>query len=432
MVEQGATVFVGAYERDNFGDLLFLLQTQHVLGRADGLATAPFAGDMTELLDLRIPSYSSVVRDQPIKSVWVVGGEVGSTSVVDAYRMSADDQEYRGFGSLRRRDRVAELERISGLAWDASPYVPRMSAFENTYGATSIINSVGISGMRGLRGDRSDETWGAIREASYVSVRDSASSELLTKHSVSHVLAPDLIHSIGITRPLERPRELDLALVQVKAHVLQSHGAIAFAEVLANSPALRNFRIRLFAAGYARGHDSMELYEEVVAAFRRMAPSRSIDIAQSKMPLDKVDEIARCGLWIGTSLHGSIISTAYDVPRVALELDKLVRYTSSWGETMPVGVPIGDLNAAVETALAEARRSVTSGRSAELAHSAQASAVGAAAVLLNARPGAENRTERAAAARELDRRRNSLPRGFYREVDNLRRELSARRVTRLS
>ena len=183
--------------------------------------------------------------------------------------------------------------------------------------------------------------------------------------------------------------EPDLALLQVKESVLDAYGAEAFAQTLVESKALSKYRIRLFSAGSARGHDSQKLYNEVLKAFRAMAPTRIIDISRAKQPYEKVDEIAACGLWVGTSLHGLIISTAYDVPRVALELEKLVRYAESWGETLPFGVQIDDLNDAVDAAIAAADSSAKSGRASELSRLAEKSAVAGASIACEA----GNRTE---------------------------------------
>jgi hypothetical protein len=50
-------LLVGAYERDNFGDLLFLLVTERYLEGADVVAAAPFSADMRHLLGREIPAY---------------------------------------------------------------------------------------------------------------------------------------------------------------------------------------------------------------------------------------------------------------------------------------------------------------------------------------------------------------------------------------
>lgn len=377
-------LLVGAYERENFGDLLFLLQTENYLKDFSVTATAPFQGQMQELLGKNIAGYASAVRQYPSKAVWVVGGEVGGTSIPAAFRMSALESDYAGHLNLSKQEQVAELERITQLSVSASPYMPRMSAFPETHHATLVINSVGLSGMKRLIGDRRDETWGAVREAGFISVRDRDSSVLLNKHSISHTLAPDMVHTISLGDVLTGKPEKDLALVQVKGPVLKEHGAAAFARILADSKSLKRFRIRLFTAGSATGHDDPDLYEEVVREFRKIAPARHIEISTMQLPLDKAREIANCGLWVGTSLHGLIISTAFDVPRVGLELNKLVKYATSWDETMPIGVKLADLDAAVDSALVSADAARASQRSIELAHLAEESITAAIRVLHDA------------------------------------------------
>ena len=61
---------MGAYERDNFGDLLFLLVTERYLGGADVVAAAPFAADMRRLLGRRIPAFGPL-HSHPLASVIV-------------------------------------------------------------------------------------------------------------------------------------------------------------------------------------------------------------------------------------------------------------------------------------------------------------------------------------------------------------------------
>jgi hypothetical protein len=401
-------LLVGAYERENFGDLLFLLQTEKYLQGIRSHATAPFRGQMLGLLGKNVDDYGGAVKQILPDSVWVVGGEVGGTSLPAAFRMSADDNEYAKYLALNRRSQRAELERITRLQVSASPYMPRMSAFTETYGSTLVINSVGLSGMRNLIGDRRDEAWGAVREASYVSVRDTASSQMLRQKSIAHVLAPDLVHTLAMDSSFQSRREPDLALIQVKAPVLEKYGVENFSRLLVASKALAPFRLRFFTAGSARGHDDRKLYEQVADEVRLLDPSRTIDVSQTEQPLDKAREIANCGLWVGTSLHGLIISSAFDIPRVGLVLEKLVRYAQSWQESMPVGVQLEELDAAVTTALAEEERSRRSQRSSELARLAHESISAAVDVLRSPVKSEERVQEREYLAEKLAKRK-SMP-----------------------
>src|SRR5215218_1336037 len=85
-------LLVGAYERDNFGDLLFLLVTERYL-----VAAAPFSADMRALLGRHIPAYGPLLRDEAFDAIWTVGGQVGRVDLLRAYRMSASPEAWAAF-----------------------------------------------------------------------------------------------------------------------------------------------------------------------------------------------------------------------------------------------------------------------------------------------------------------------------------------------
>jgi hypothetical protein len=70
-------LLAGAYERDNFGDLLFLLVTERYLDGAEVVAAAPFSADMRALVDRHVPAYGPLLRDEAFDAIWTVGGQVG-------------------------------------------------------------------------------------------------------------------------------------------------------------------------------------------------------------------------------------------------------------------------------------------------------------------------------------------------------------------
>ncbi|MDJ0428020.1 polysaccharide pyruvyl transferase family protein [Rhodococcus fascians] len=342
---------IGAYERDNFGDLLFLERTLKYLGSRPSIATAPYSHDIGSPGPHYTERYVDALSSESLTSVLVVGGEVGGTSASSAYRMSSTPNLYSKWidSSLGTKRRI--LRQSLGLSEMSSPYIPRMSATSMSLQLPSAINSAGVSGLDRLVGRRGAEAWAAVREAGFVSVRDKASSEVLSRRNVEHRVAPDLVHTLRLDEsfaPLMRP---NVALIQVKAAVLTAMGTRAFAEVLAASKALASFDLELFSAGSATGHDSLELYREVAEHFRVISSSRVLSMPQTGSELEKASIIAGCGIWVGTSLHGWIISSSFNRPRVALELDKIVRYAESWSDPMPVGVSLSELDSAVRRAI---------------------------------------------------------------------------------
>src|SRR4051812_7714316 len=135
-------LLVGAYERDNFGDLLFLLVTERYLERADVVAAAPFAADMRGLLGRRIPAYGPLLAKRGFDAVWTVGGQVGRMDLERAYRLSASPRAWRRFAAASEARRAAILRRKAGEVPIHSPYIPLASDFPRAAGSAAVLNSV--------------------------------------------------------------------------------------------------------------------------------------------------------------------------------------------------------------------------------------------------------------------------------------------------
>jgi len=102
---------VGAYERDNFGDLLFQLVTAEYLKDADVVFAAPFAADMSALTGERIPAFGPLLASERFDAVWTVGGEVGATTVGFAHKAALGAEEharYKAASPVERRRLLAE------------------------------------------------------------------------------------------------------------------------------------------------------------------------------------------------------------------------------------------------------------------------------------------------------------------------------------
>lgn len=342
------TLAIGAYERENFGDLLFLHVTAALLGDGSEIsAGTPFAPSRSSLGERTMVRYSDELAARSYDRVWVVGGEVGGARMSSAFGMSAEDSEHQAYLAASRADRRKQLEAAAGQRWFTAPYMPHLPGFQGVY----VINSVGLYGIGGLRGRELWSAYKALHRADYVSVRERYSHRLLTAMGIRHRVAPDMVHAIRATGLIRAERRQPVVLVQVREESLREFGAERVAHVLTKSPAIAHLGIRLFRAGSARGHDSLELYERIADRIRRIDPGRPVSISDASTSIEKATEIAGASLWVGTSLHGNIVSTAFGVPRVGLANRKVDRYCATWGDPMPFATQIRDLDSAAETAL---------------------------------------------------------------------------------
>lgn len=360
-------LIVGAYERDNFGDLLFLLVTERHLGDAEVVAAAPFESDMTELLDRHVPAYGPLLAREKFDVIWTAGGQVGGIDVRNAYRLSAPPEEYEAFerGSAQERARLLQ-ERLGTDRPVVSPYMPSPSAYPLNDDAITVLNSVGLAGIRGVSRSRREELITLLRDATHISVRDKESSDFLTSLGIEHSLVPDVVHAISVHHPAARDPGSDLAIFQSSSQILRRFGVPEVGAALARSRQLKGLRIRLLAAGTATGHDSFEDFEELIHHVRKHAPRTDIEVIRDRRPLDLVDHISRARVVIGTSLHVRIISCAYGIPRVTLRRTKPTRYARVWDPDMPYDVTLPRLDDAIEQALAAGERPEVAARAADL------------------------------------------------------------------
>jgi hypothetical protein len=385
---------VGAYERDNVGDLLFLLVTERCLRDAELVAAAPFGADMRAQLDRRVVPYGPLLRDERFDVIWTVGGQVGAVDVPRAYRMSAPPRAYRRYARGSGRRREALLRRAAGGPLPLSPYIPSALDHPRNAGAISVLNSVGLSGARAVEDpDRRAALVALLRGQTYITVRDRGSSRYLDTLGIEHALAPDAVHALGVLWPGERDPDADVAIVQISSAILRQLGHAEVGARIAASPALRGRPVRLLLAGTATGHDAVADYE----ALMRHAPGVDLAILEGRRPLDIVDQIRRARVVVGTSLHVRIIAAAYGVPRVSLSRWKPTQYARAWDDDMPYDVALRDLDAAIVAAEAAGRRPEVQARSAGLAAEAHAHLEGLARRVL-ARAAADTPADRAARA----------------------------------
>lgn len=433
---------VGAYERDNFGDLLFWLVTSAYLEGAELHATAPFAADMTELLDRKVEAYGPLLRDQRFDVIWTAGGQVGRMDLRTAFRLSAPPEVYAQYQKLPADKRARMLRELVGGGRIVSPYIPSPLSYDLNAGAITVLNSVGLDGISAVEPNRRAELIALLHGSDFVSVRDEPSSDLMAQLGVEHRLVPDAVHAVSRLRPRSREPEPNTVIVQASSAHLQKYGHREFATAIAKSPRLVEAKLRFVLAGTASGHDSVADYEQVIAHLTELAPRVDVDIASERRPYDLVDRIAGAGLVIATSLHVRIVACAYDVPRVSLARPKPTKYARTWDPEMPYGVAFDELDAAVEKALELGVDPDVRARSARLSDLVDQNLRDLAdRVLTMAREETDADRERRARARRRDRAafvahhgvvasRDAKIAELNKELDRVRRELAEVRASR--
>lgn len=357
---------VGAYERDNFGDLLFWLVTSAYLRDAELHAAAPFAADMTELLGRKVEAYGPLLRDETFDVIWTAGGQVGRMDLRTAFRLSTPPEVYRDYRERSSDERARLLRDLAGGGRVLSPYIPTPLSYARNAGAIAVLNSVGLDGIRTVEPGRRAELVTLLRGEDFISVRDQASSDLLSDLGIEHRLVPDAVHAISKLRPATRDTDADTVIIQASSAHLGKYGHVELADAIVASPQLAGRRLRFLLAGSAAGHDSVTDYEEVIKHLRRAAPGTDVAVLLERKPYELADHIRRARLVIATSLHVRVVACSYGVPRVSFARPKPTKYARTWDPDMPFEVAFDELDTAVKQALAAGDDPRVAARSAEL------------------------------------------------------------------
>lgn len=325
---------VGAYERDNFGDYLFLEVLRRALPSDNVIPGSVIARSMKEEYGIVTVPYDYVLNNHEIDAVWVVGGEVGGVRVPGALEMSVgkifDNTPFSYEDGVGMR-----IEHLLGATRsNRRAYIPDMRLYEKNREKPLFIQSVGLSNIFA----DTIENKKLLTQAKRLVVRESYSYDLCRENHIRASLAPDVVHSLAKFYSPKKQKRSGIMLQMNEAtfdtYSIERVGA-AMREVYEKYA----LPITLFAAGTASGHDSLHVYNSLVTELKGV----DVKILNTRHPLEIVDHIASADVIIATSLHARIIAATYDIPRISMENQKVHNYAKEWDDQWPTSVGIDNL-----------------------------------------------------------------------------------------
>ncbi len=360
------TLLFGAFDRHNFGDLLFphiaaALLPGRVL-RFAGLAARdlrPWGGHKVEALAALAREFAG----RPVDLLHV-GGELLACDAWEAAVMLLPAGQVPA--TLARLDHLPD-ER---LAWareqlgipDRAPYVAGRALFPQ---ARLLFAAVGGMDLDTRAAAVRAEVLAKLHAADALSVRDRRTQALLQEAGIAAPLLPD---PAVLVRELFGPR-IDRHAAQGEIAELRRafpHGylAVQFSAEFGDDASLTTIAAQLdrvarthglgivfFRAGAAPWHDDLDGYRRTAARMR--APARIVSTLDI---WDICALLARSRGFLGSSLHGRIVAMAYALPRLNLQRGapgKPAAYAATWEPAaLPVSVALAGITEGVTAALA--------------------------------------------------------------------------------
>ena len=364
------TILFGAFDRHNFGDMLF----PHVLARMLPGRTIRFAG----LLECDLSAYgghsvqaiatlASTFADQAFDIVHV-GGELLTCDAWEATVMLSPAERAMPIIEAHAAWRQAPAEwAMAHLGRPMrAPYVLSKAQFARA--RRVVFNAVGGVGLEDRDPAMAAEVIDALRRADDVSVRDTVTQKTLLDARVAARLLPDPAvmvaelfgRTIGDHATSEAVASIRDACpngyvaVQFSADFGDDRTLDTLAAQLDAVAATRGVGIAFFRAGIAPWHDDLAVYERT----RQRMRTATAYLMTSPNVWDICALIANSSAYCGSSLHGRIVAAAFALPRVNLRHparaagpSKQTSFAAAWEDAeVPDEIGIGDLARGIDAA----------------------------------------------------------------------------------
>lgn len=364
-------ILFGAFDRHNFGDLLFVQIAQALLGEKDllfaGLATRDMRGYGGHQINA-LAQLAACWRERRV-NILHAGGELLTCDAWQAAVMLLPPEQTQQI--IARFDaypqQALEWARgelgISALA----PYTVGRDLFPC---AVSIAyNAVGGVDLGECSPAMRAEVLAKLRSADEVGVRDQQTQALLRVAGIAARLMPDpavMVAELFGTAIRARSRQGEIA--QIVQAFPQGYIAVQFSADFGNDETLAEiadqleqtvhssgYGIAFFRAGAAPWHDDLNCYRRI--AQRMRVP---VKIFTSLNLWDICALISSSRAYAGSSLHGRIVAMAFALPRISLRhsaqakrLSKQQAFAAAWeAHGMPASVEVHEIADGIGMALA--------------------------------------------------------------------------------
>lgn len=306
MAEVGLpTVFFGAFDRHNLGDILLAHVAVH---EADVPAPPRFAGLAAR--DLTAFSGQSVVPVDalpgPVRLVHVGGELLDCDAGQAAYMLGEAAPGWRRLAPYAvGRDSLPPGSEVSFRAVGGVELAQRQAVFR-------------------------EEVVAALKSARCVSVRDRETHAFLAAAGVAAALEPDPVTRIAALFGADIRRRMPCRPPYLAVQFAAECGDDRTLAALSHGLDRCGLPVVLFRAGAAPWHDALEPYRRLAARLRVPA-----EIFESLDVWEICGLIAGSRGFVGTSLHGRIVAEAFGLPALSLEREagaakKLRAYLETW------------------------------------------------------------------------------------------------------
>ncbi len=340
-------LIIGAFDRYNYGDLLFPLIIEKQLSTYGLNFSFQFFGLVKSDLsaeggpptqDLQ-EFYEACDNPHQKVNVIIAGGEALGVTWNSLY--AALNPFFQKVNKRHvKLSKVFDLNGFTKRILKGKTTLPFVFESSDFRGVNSVIlNSLGGSGLKPAVFEKYKFLKQKLQKAEYFAVRDKITQDNLHQVAINAHLFPDSAILMSEFYPVELL--IGKVTQEVKDYVKSYKGQYAFVQINKKTTSGKldviaegldkvhrqgDTRLCLCPIGKALDHDDHEALHELGAKLKS-----EFTYFDAHTIWDIMYLIANSKCYIGTSLHGAITAMSYAVSHVGLKVEKLDAYLGTWG-----------------------------------------------------------------------------------------------------
>lgn len=358
---------IGAFDRNNYGDLLFPIIAEKMLLKINN--NRNLDRDLNfQFVGLRDSDLSAIggkktkeieyLNDKSNNVTIITGGEVLGTNFMGmdlCYEHSGIyDFSVKSFNKIFGNTLINQYLTSKYKTDQEFPWIPSINHFQRN---KVIYNSVGGTNIDLNNKKLIINIGNALKMSKYFSVRDIKTKDILTKIDAINAqnikVSPDSAIVMSQLFPIEYLNK-NLSH-EVEKYLSKKRGYITFqvskkigkgkeqeiAQVLSDLSRDLNMDVILLPIGRANAHEDHVALQKIASYMEE-----DYYIPSMNTIFDTMFLIATSKLYVGTSLHGAITAIAYDIPHMAYtdKIIKLNEFLISWKTTEIISTNLDKLN----------------------------------------------------------------------------------------
>ena len=357
-------VLFGAFDRHNFGDMLFPHVLARMIADREVRTTGLVARDLRAQGGHQVEALAQL-RAQAVDLIHV-GGEILTCDAWEAGVMLQSPDDAQRIVATQEHDRFGWARRVLGTR-ALAPYVLSKEALPSA--SRVLFHATGGVALNTRDTALRDEVLAKLAAADDVSVRDLYTHAVLAKSGIATRLVPDCAVMVAdLFGDTIRRRASNDALKRAFEAAPRGYLAVQFSADFGDDATLTQIAAQLdraahthglavifFRAGAAPWHDDLSCFER--AAARMRTPFKHV--FDSLNIWDICALIAHSRAYIGSSLHGRIVAMAFARPRINLLHDddiarpcKQTAFAETWEDAhAPVAVTTREIAQGIDAAL---------------------------------------------------------------------------------